>query len=152
MDIPVYTDLDGAGFKRTGRGGGAPRQDRNDCNDPHNCEQRILDPAMTYNTRRHCEERSDEAIQGDRTGGCAAALDCFAARAARNDGSSLRDAAQSGDGFLQYPYWADRSSSSMRMESGPWTNAILRPGRGELGSIRNCAPFARKFAAATSRF
>jgi hypothetical protein len=35
---------------------------------------------------RHCEERSDEAIQGNRSGGGAAPLDCFAARAARNDG------------------------------------------------------------------
>jgi hypothetical protein len=34
---------------------------------------------------RHCEERSDEAIQGNRTTVGAVALDCFAASAARND-------------------------------------------------------------------
>jgi hypothetical protein len=35
---------------------------------------------------RHCEERSDEAIQSTRTSASAAPLDCFAASAARNDG------------------------------------------------------------------
>jgi hypothetical protein len=39
---------------------------------------------------RHCEERlGDEAIQGDRGNAGAALLDCFAARAARNDDISL---------------------------------------------------------------
>jgi hypothetical protein len=40
---------------------------------------------MTLCSLRHCEERSDEAIQGARTIAGAVALDCFAASAARND-------------------------------------------------------------------
>jgi hypothetical protein len=42
--------------------------------------------------RRHCEERSDEAVQGNGTTVRAVALDCFAASAARNDGSLVNRA------------------------------------------------------------
>src|SRR5436190_23144292 len=67
-------------------------------------------------------------------------------RGGRNQRQQQREREQAPDHF------AARSSTSMETPSGPRTKQILMPGRGELSSMVNSAPFAFRSATTLSMF